>query len=86
MITLFNYNTNNNNDLVIINLVTLFSEPNQFSVYTHENIVTLIRTEKNEYDIPDVFVFLNINFVEHAVVTFARDVGLHFHSYVSGKY
>lgn len=31
-------------------------------------------------------MFLYINFVEHAVMTFARDIGFHFHSDVPGQH
>lgn len=36
--------------------------------------------------IPDVLVFLYINFVEHAIVTFASNVGLHLHRDVPRKH
>ncbi|KAE9537629.1 hypothetical protein AGLY_006652, partial [Aphis glycines] len=40
--------------------------------------------EQNATIIPDILVLLYINLVEHAVMTFTRDVGLHFHSDMAG--
>jgi len=36
--------------------------------------------------IPDILVLLYINLVEHAVMAFTGDVGLHFHSDMPGQY